>query len=151
MFGADVNITNKRYETPRHLATLLRQQQWREVVRAVGFVGAVACDKSKNGCTLECSEPFQEEMMIGKKTMLSLQTGCWKHMTTSTRIWMFLKPLFFHTKRPSVHMKPVNLPTETASFIVVYGPVHTNAINKKRCFKNVRIRMDGTLRSYVHV
>lgn len=65
VFGADINITNKRHESPRHLATLLRQQQWREVVRAVGFVGAVACDRSKNGCTLECSEPFQEEMMIG--------------------------------------------------------------------------------------
>ena len=106
MFGADVNITNKRHETPRHLATLLRQQLWREVVRAVGFVGAVACDKSKNGCTLECSEPFQEEMMIGKKTrktMLSLQRGCWKHVVSE------------HV-RPSVHMKPVDLPIRTASF-----------------------------------
>ena len=93
MFGADVNITNKRHETPRHLATLLRQQLWREVVRAVGFVGAVACDKSKNGCTLECSEPFQEEMMIGKKTMLSLQTGCWKHMVRGTQREYSSKPL----------------------------------------------------------
>ena len=104
MFGADVNITNKRHETPRHLATLLRQQLWREVVRAVGFVGAVACDKSKNGCTLECSEPFQEEMMIGKKTMLSLQTGCWKDMVSEqvhANLDVF-ETAFFHTKRLSV-------------------------------------------------
>ena len=104
MFGADVNIKNKRYETPRHLATLLRQQLWREVVRAVGFVGAVACDKSKNGCTLECSEPFQEEMMIGKKTILSLQTGCWKDMVSHhvhTNLDVF-ETAFFHTKGPSV-------------------------------------------------
>lgn len=66
VFGADVNITNKRHETPRHAATLVCQPRWREVVRALGFVGAAACDKSKNGCTLECSKPFQEEMIIGK-------------------------------------------------------------------------------------
>lgn len=99
MFGADVNITNKRHETPRHLATLLRQQPWREVVRAVGFVGAVACDKSKNGCTLECSQPFQEEMMIGKKTMVSLQTGCWKHMVLDhvhMNLDVFETPVFSH-------------------------------------------------------
>ena len=72
VFGADVNITNKRHETPRHLATFVRQHCWRDVVRAVGFVGAVACDRSKNGCTLECSEAFQGEMMIGKKKNVHL-------------------------------------------------------------------------------
>lgn len=66
VFGADVNITNKRHETPRHAATVVQQSRWREVVRALGFVGAAACDKSKNGCTLECSKPFQQEMAIGK-------------------------------------------------------------------------------------
>lgn len=65
VFGADVNMTNKRYDTPRHLATVVKQDRWRDVVRALGFVGAAACDKSKNGCTLECSKPFQEEMVIG--------------------------------------------------------------------------------------
>lgn len=65
VFGADVNITNKRHETPRHVATVVRQHCWRDVVRALGFVGAAACDKSANGCTLECSKPFQEEMTIG--------------------------------------------------------------------------------------
>lgn len=67
VFGADVNITNKRHETPRHAATLVHKSRWREVLSALGFVGAAACDKSKNGCTLECSKPFQEEMTIGKK------------------------------------------------------------------------------------
>ena len=71
MFGADVNITNKRHETPRHVATVVRPHCWRDVVRALGFVGATACDKSKNGCTLECSKPFQEEMTIGKYSQKS--------------------------------------------------------------------------------
>ena len=65
VFGADVNITNKRHETPRHVATVVRQHCWRDVASALGFVGAVACDKSKNRCTLECSKPFQKEMTIG--------------------------------------------------------------------------------------
>lgn len=71
VFGADVNITNKRHETPRHVATVVHQHCWRDVVRALGFVGAAACDKSKNGCTLECSKPFQEEMTIGKYSQKS--------------------------------------------------------------------------------
>lgn len=70
VFGADVNIANKRHETPRHVATLVRNHCWQDVVRALGFVGATACDKSKNGCTLECSKPFLEEMVIGKYNKL---------------------------------------------------------------------------------
>lgn len=66
VFGANVNITNKRYETPRHVATVVRQHGWQEVVHALGFVGAAACDKSKSRCTLGCNKPFQGEMTIGK-------------------------------------------------------------------------------------
>ena len=43
-------------------------------------------------------------MMIGKKTMLSLQTGCWKD-TVSEQVHANLdvfETAFFHTKRPSV-------------------------------------------------
>ncbi|XP_074620294.1 85/88 kDa calcium-independent phospholipase A2-like [Acropora palmata] len=66
VFGADVNLTNKRHETARHKVTVVRQPRWRDVVRALGFVGAAPCDKSQNGCTLECSKPFQEQMVIGE-------------------------------------------------------------------------------------
>ena len=66
VFGADVNVTNKRHETPRHIATLCNRHCSRDIVDALGFVGAVPCDQSKSGCTLTCNKPFQGEMAIGE-------------------------------------------------------------------------------------
>ena len=42
-------------------------------MQALGFVGAAPCDKSQNGCTLECSKPFQEQMVIGNKIVALLK------------------------------------------------------------------------------
>ena len=63
---------------------------------------------------------------------------------------IFLNRRRFYTNQPSVHMKPVNLDTETKLFWKCTperckAPVHTN-LDKKMCdFKHVGIRVDTAL------
>ena len=65
VFGANVNAMDCNLHTPLHDATAGQQRRWQDIVRALGFVGAGPCDRSKMDCTLQCSKAFQGEITIG--------------------------------------------------------------------------------------
>ena len=114
VFGADVNATNSKHETPRHIATAGKQLRWKEIVDALGLVGAGACHPSNKSCKLDCRKPYQGTCVIG--------TVC-LYLPIFLSLLPSVHPLFFSSYlslHPSVHhLQLLSLPTHLITSVVL--------------------------------